>query len=62
MNEFLAQALREFNMALPASQPFFTRLEQLPASQQSRIEQRAVELETAALEAAYEQVRPTHFN
>lgn len=51
MNDYLKRALHEYNMSLPASSPFYGRLEQLPASVQSRIETRAAELEEQAIRA-----------
>jgi hypothetical protein len=44
MDEYLRQALREYNMEIPPSSPWYASLEQLPASIQSRIELRAAEL------------------
>lgn len=58
MNEkYLAAALKEYNMSIPASSPWF-RFEQLSAAAQSRVEERALELELqdamrAMDEAAY---------
>lgn len=49
MDKYLKQALHEFNMSGPASAPFL-RFEQLTASQQTRVEQRAEDLATADLE------------
>jgi hypothetical protein len=49
--DYLKRALHEYNMAIPASSPFYTRLEQLPASMQSRIKERAAELEEQELSA-----------
>jgi hypothetical protein len=48
MNEFMAQALHEYNMTLPAHFKWVTTLDGLPASHQSRIEARALELEISA--------------
>jgi hypothetical protein len=47
MTKYLTQALREWNLAQPAWKPFVKSLEALPASQQSRIEDRAYDLEVA---------------
>jgi hypothetical protein len=45
---FHKRALHEYNMSLPAYRPFF-RYEQLPASTQSRIDERARQLAIEAL-------------
>lgn len=44
MNKYLLKALHEFNMGLPASAPFY-RFHQLSAADQSRLEERALQLE-----------------
>jgi hypothetical protein len=51
MNYYLQLALREYNSSLPASLPS-CQWHELPASLQSRLEERAFELELADFAAA----------